>query len=219
MKIVLFGTSGMVGQGILRECLLDGGVEKILSIGRTSSGCTHPKFSELLLPDLSHIDTLGDALNGYDACFDSLGVSAAGMSETEYSRQTYTLTLTLATALLARNPAMTFIYVSGAGTDSSESGRTMWARVKGRTENALLALPSGATFIFRPAVIQPLHGVRSKTTAYRVFYSVLGPLMPLLKRIWPQYVTTTEQLGRAMLRVTRRGAAKQVLETIDINAL
>jgi uncharacterized protein YbjT (DUF2867 family) len=217
MKIVLLGTSGMVGQGVLRECLLDGGVEKILSIGRTASGCTEPKFSELLLADLSRIDELGDALDGYDACFDSLGVSSAGMSEAEYARQTYALTLTIATALLARNPAMTFIYVSGAGTDSS--GRSMWARVKGRTENALLALPFCAAFMFRPGAIQPLHGVRSKTTAYRIFYSVLRPVMPLLRRVWPQYITTTEQLGRAALRVIRQGAPKHVLETIDINAL
>ncbi len=127
--------------------------------------------------------------------------------------------MTIARALVTRNPGMTFIYVSGAGTDSSERGRVMWARVKGRTENALLALPFKAAFMFRPAVIQPLHGVRSKTAAYRVFYAVLGPLMPLLRRALPQYVTTTEQIARAMLRVAREGAPKRVLETSDINAL
>jgi|SRR5579862_4030802 len=219
MKVLLLGASGMVGQGILRECLLDDGVEKVLSIGRRASGTTHAKLAEIALADLARIEDLDSALAGYDACFDSLGASSAGMSEADYTRQTYDLTMTIAKALAARNPGMTFIYVSGAGTDSSERGRAMWARVKGRTENALLALPFKAAFMFRPAVIQPLHGVRSKTAAYRLFYAVLWPLMPLLRRVLPQYVTTTEQLGRAMLKVAREGAPKRVLETSDINAL
>jgi uncharacterized protein YbjT (DUF2867 family) len=209
----------MVGQGVLRECLLDDGVEKVLAVGRGASGCTHAKFAEMVLADLTRIEDLGGALEGYDACFDSLGASAAGMSEADYTRQTYELTLTIARALVTRNPGMTFIYVSGAGTDASERGRVMWARVKGRTENALLALPFKAAYMFRPAVIQPLHGVRSKTAFYRVFYAVLGPLMPLLQRAWPQYVTTTEQVGRAMLKVVREGTPKRVLETSEINAL
>jgi uncharacterized protein YbjT (DUF2867 family) len=219
MKVMLFGAGGMVGQGVLRECLLDDGVEKVLAVGRRPSGCTHGKFAEIVLADLTRLADLGSALEGYDACFDSLGASSAGMSEADYTQQTYELTLTIARALVTRNPGMTFIYVSGAGTDSSERGRVMWARVKGRTENALLALPFKAAYMFRPAVIQPLHGVRSKTAVYRVFYAVLGPLMPLLRRAWPQYVTTTEQVGRAMLKVAREGAPKRVLETSDINAL
>jgi uncharacterized protein YbjT (DUF2867 family) len=219
MKVMLFGASGMVGQGVLRECLLDDRVEKVLAVGRSASGCTDVKFAEIVLADLSRIGDLGSALEGYDACFDSLGASAAGMSEADYTRQTYELTLTIARALVTHNPGMTFIYVSGAGTDASERGRVMWARVKGRTENALLALPFKAAYMFRPAVIQPLHGVRSKTAFYRAFYAVLGPLMPLLQRAWPRYVTTTEQVGRAMLRVAREGAPKGVLETSDINAL
>jgi uncharacterized protein YbjT (DUF2867 family) len=219
MKVMLFGASGMVGQGVLRECLLDDGVEKVLAVGRSASGCTHAKFAEIVLADLTRIAELGSALEGYDACFDSLGASSAGMSEADYTQQTYELTLTIARALVARNPGMTFIYVSGARTDSSERGRVMWARVKGRTENALLALAFKAAYMFRPAVIQPLHGVRSKTAVYRVFYAVLGPLMPLLQRAWPQYVTTTEQIGRAMLKVAREGAPKRVLETSEINAL
>jgi uncharacterized protein YbjT (DUF2867 family) len=219
MKVMLFGASGMVGQGVLRECLLDDGVERILSVGRSASGCTDAKFAEIALADLTRIEDLGSALEGYDACFDSLGASSIGMSEADYTQQTYELTLTIAKALVSRNPAMTFIYVSGARTDSSERGRVMWARVKGRTENALLALPFKAAFMFRPAAIQPLHGVRSKTAAYRVFYALLGPLMPLLKRAWPQYVTTTEQIARAMLKVAREGTPKRVLETSDINAL
>lgn len=141
------------------------------------------------------------------------------MAEVDYTRQTYELALTIAKALVARNPGMTFIHVSGAGTDSSERGQVMWAaRVKGRTENALLARPFKAAYMFRPAEIQPLHGARSKTAAYRVFYALLGPIMPLLKRPWPQYVTTTEQIGRAMLKVAKDGAPARVLETSDINA-
>jgi hypothetical protein len=208
----------MVGHGILRECLLDDGVEKVLSIVRQPSASTHAKFSEIVLRDLMRIADLGNVLEGYDACFDSLGVSSAGMSEAEYTRQTYELTLTIARALVMRNPGMTFIYVSGAGTDSSERGRIMWARVKGRTENALLALPFKAAYMFRPAAIQPLHGARSNTSAYRLIYALLKPVMPLLKRAWPQYVTTTEQIARAMLKVAREAAAMRVLETPDINA-
>jgi uncharacterized protein YbjT (DUF2867 family) len=219
MKVMLFGASGMVGQGVLRECLSDAGVDKVLSVGRSASGCTHAKFAEVVLADLSRIEDLGDALSGYDACFDSLGPSSAGMSEADYTRQTYELTLTIANALVARNPAMTFIYISGAGTDSSEHGRVMWARVKGRTENALLALPFKSAYMFRPAAIQPLHGVRSKTAAYRVFYALLAPIMPLLKRALPQYVTSTEQIARAMLKVARDGAPKRVLESADFNSL
>jgi uncharacterized protein YbjT (DUF2867 family) len=219
MKVMLFGASGMVGQSILRECLLDDGVQKVLSVGRSAIGCTHSKFVEIVLADLMRIADVDRALEGYDTCFDSLGVSSAGMSEARYTQQTYELTLTIANALVSRNASMTFIYVSGAGTDSSERGRVMWARVKGRTENALLALPFKGAYMFRPGAIQPLHGARSKTAAYRVFYTVLGPIMPLLKRAWPQYVTTTEQIARAMLQVAREGAPKRVLESSDINAV
>jgi len=219
MKVLLLGTTGMVGQGVLRECLLDAGVERVLSIGRSASGVVHPKFSEVLLPDLMKIDALGDTLAGFDACFDSLGVSSAGMSEPAYTRQTYELTMAIAKSLVSRNPGMTFVYVSGAGTDSSERGRIMWARVKGRTENALLALPFKAAFMFRPAVIEPLHGATSKTAVYRYFYVPLRPVLPLLRRVAPKYVTTTEQVGRAMLRVARGSPPKRVLENADINAL
>jgi uncharacterized protein YbjT (DUF2867 family) len=154
-----------------------------------------------------------------DGGFDSLGSSSAGMSEADYTQQTFELTLTIANALVSRNRGATFNYVSGAGTDSSERGRVMWARVKGRTENALLALPFRAAYMFRPAAIQPLHGAKLRTAAYRVFYAALGPVMPLLKHAWPQYITSTEQIARAMLRVAREGAPKRVLETSDINAL
>jgi uncharacterized protein YbjT (DUF2867 family) len=194
-------------------------VHKVLSIGRSSIRCAHPKFTQIVLTDLMRIGDLDHAPEGYDACFDSLGASSAGMSEASYTRQTYELTLTIAKSLLLHNAGMTFVYISGAGTDSSERGRVMWARVKGRTENALLALPFKAAYMFRPALIQPLNGARSKTPAFRVLYALLGPIIPPLKRLWPQYVTTTEQIARAMLRVARDGASKRILETSDINAL
>jgi len=211
MHLILFGASGMVGQGVLRECLLDPRVDKVLSLGRTKTGQSHPKLEEA---DMRAVDTLDVA--AYDACFFCLGVSSAGMSEDEYRRVTYDLTLDVARKIAT--PRMTFIYVSGAGTDSTERGRTMWARVKGATENALLTMPFKAAYMFRPALIQPLHGIRSRTTSYRVFYAMTRPLMPLLKRM-PRYVTTTEQVGRAMINVAANGAPKATLESEDINRL
>ncbi|AIY39244.1 Oxidoreductase [Collimonas arenae] len=219
MKVILFGASGMVGQGVLRECLLDGDVEKILVIGRAPIAIAHDKLSEIILPDLSSLASHTDALQGYDACFFCLGVSSAGMSEACYSALTYDLTLTIAKTLAACNSGMTLTYVSGAGTDSSEHGGSMWARVKGRTENALLRLPVKAAFMFRPGIIQPMHGVVSKTRSYRVFYMFAWPLLPLLKRIFPKYITSTEQIGRAMIKLARYGGPRQVLETADINAV
>jgi uncharacterized protein YbjT (DUF2867 family) len=219
MKVMLFGASGMVGQGVLRECLLDAGVEKVLAVGRGASGSAHAKLADLVVADLSRIADRADELRGYDACFFCLGVSSAGMSEAEYTRITYEFTLAIATTLARLNPGMTFIYVSGAGTDSSERGRVMWARVKGMTENALLRLPFKAAFMLRPALIQPLHGIRSKTASYRLFYSLTGPLLPLLKLLAPGQITTTEQMGRAMIALARNGGPQHVLETRDINAL
>ena len=218
MNVVLFGASGMVGQGVLRECLLDPRVERVLSIGRSTTGQQHPKLRELVHRDFLDFSSIESDLAGYDACFFCLGVSSAGMSEADYHRVTYDFTLAAAETLAKLNPGMTFIYVSGAGTDSTEAGRTMWARVKGATENALLRLPFKAAYIFRPALIQPLHGIKSKTKSYRVFYALTAPLLPLLKRL-PRYVTTTEQLGRAMIAVAERGAPKPVLESADINAI
>ena len=191
----------------------------VLSIGRTSIGQTHPKLHELIRQDLFDFSGLDRELSGYDACFFCLGVSSAGINEAAYRQITYELTLAAANTLARLNPAMRFIYVSGAGTDSSEHGRTMWARVKGATENALLQLPFAGAYMFRPAIIQPLHGIRSKTPSYRLLYSVLAPLLPLLRAGLPRYVTSTEQLGRAMIEVARHGHAKRVLESRDINAI
>jgi uncharacterized protein YbjT (DUF2867 family) len=209
----------MVGQGVLRECLLDPGVEKVLSLGRSPLGKTDPKLVELLPRDLYDLKAVEDQLRGYDACFFCLGVSSAGMSEADYTRVTYDLTLSIAETLARLNPQMTFIYVSGAGTDGTERGRSMWGRVKGRTENALLKLPFKAAYMFRPAVIQPKHGARSKTPLYQAFYSASAPLFPLLRAVMPKMVTDSEKVGRAMLKVARDGAPQKVLENKDINAL
>lgn len=218
MRVLLFGATGMVGQGVLRECLLDARVENVLSIGRRTTGQTSPKLRELVLPNLLDAARLDDELRGFEACFFCLGISSVGMNEENYRRVTFDLTVALAGTLSRLNPAMTFIYVSGAGTDSSERGRSMWARVKGQTENALLRLPLRAV-MFRPAAIGPLHGIKSRTVLYRIIYTLGQPFWKPLRRAFPQLVTTTEQVGRAMLRVARLGAPKPILETRDINAL
>ena len=206
----------MVGQGVLRECLLDPEIEAVQTIGRTASGTQHPKLREIIRPNLFHYSEIESELKGLDACFFCLGVSSAGMSEQQYENLTYTLTLAAAETLSRLNPAMTFVYVSGAGTDSTEKGRVMWARVKGKTENAILRLPFKAAYMFRPGVIQPLHGARSKTTAYRIGYAFAKPVLPLLRLLFPRYILTTEEIGRAMIRVAKQGAPKKVLESWDI---
>jgi uncharacterized protein YbjT (DUF2867 family) len=217
MKVILFGATGMVGQGVLRECLLDPDVHQILSIVRTPSGQQHAKLRELVHTDFFDYSTIEPQLTGFDACFFALGVSSAGMNEAKYTHLTYDLTLAAATTLAKLNPQMTFLYVSGAGTDSTERGRSMWARVKGKTENDLLKLPFRAAYMFRPGAIQPLHGIRSKTKLYQFFYTLFNPVFPLLKARFPEYITTTEQLGRAMLQVARNGYPQPILESKDIN--
>ena len=208
----------MVGQGVLRECLLDPEVGSVLAIGRSAIGQQHEKLDEIVLNDLFDLSAAEDRLSGYDACFFCLGVSSVGMKEEAYRHVTYDLTISVARSLAKLNPAMTFIYVSGANTDSTERGRAMWARVKGQTENALLKM-FNAAYMFRPAYIQPLHGIRTKTRWYGVMYAMMGPFYPLWKWSFPKYVTTTECIGRAMLHVAKRGAVKSVLENKDINAV
>lgn len=219
MKVILLGATGMVGQGVLRECLLDPGVERVLAVGRSGTGQGHEKLRELVHGDFMDFAAVEKELTGWDACFFCLGVSSAGMKEADYTRVTYDCTIAAATVLARVNPGMTFVYVSGAGTDGTEKGRSMWARVKGRTENALLALPFKGAYMFRPGFIQPRNGIKSKTRLYRAVYAVAGPLYPLWKALAPGLVTTTDQVGRAMIRVAREGAPKQVLENRDINAL
>jgi uncharacterized protein YbjT (DUF2867 family) len=219
VKALIFGATGMVGQGVLRECLLEPEMELVRTIGRSPTGIQNPKLSELAHPDLWNYSAIEDRLAGFDACFFCLGVSSAGMKEEAYRRVTYELTMAAAEALSRLNPQMTFVYVSGAGADSTERGRTMWARIKGKTENALLRMPFKGAYIFRPGFIQPLHGARSRTAAYRIIYALLKPIVPWLQRSFPDSVLTTEQIGRAMIALARRGATKRILEAKDIAAI
>jgi uncharacterized protein YbjT (DUF2867 family) len=219
MKVILFGATGMVGQGVLRECLLDDGVEVVLSVGRSGCGQSHPRLRELVHKDLMDLSPVADQLAGYHACLFCLGVSSSGMTEQDYRKVTFDLTLNAARLLVERNPDMVFEYISGAGTDSSEKGRSMWARVKGQTENALLQLPFKGAFMLRPGLIQPLHGIKSRTRMYRVVYGISRPLFPLIKLLASRSVLTTESLGKAMLRIARDGAPKAVLEARDLTAI
>ncbi len=219
MKVIIFGATGMVGQGVLRECLVDPGVERVLSVARRPSGKQDPKFKEILHADFFDYSAIEPELAGYDACFFCLGVSSVGMDAERYRHLTYDLTMAAATTLAKLNPGMVFTYVTGRGTDSTEQGGQMWARIKGRTENDLLKLPFRAAYMFRPAAIQPLHGIKSRTAWYQAIYTVSAPLFSLLRRIAPTYVTTTEQLGRAMIKVARDGYPKPVIESDEINRI
>ena len=218
MNILIFGASGMVGQGVLRECLLDPDVQLVQTIGRTTTGAQHPKLRQIVRQDLWQYADIETDLTGFNACFFCLGVTSSGMTEEAYTRVTYDITLAAAETLCRLNPQMTFIYVSGAGTDSSQHGRTMWARVKGRTENALLQLPFAGAHMFRPGVIEPLHGARSKTASYRVLYTLTKPLLPVLGWVFPNHILTTEQIGLAMLSVAKHGYPERVLESRDIRS-
>jgi len=234
VNVLLFGATGMVGQGVLRECLLDTGVDRVLAVGRSAvdpayigraagaaaaTGRPATKLRELIVPDVADLTTIEPELAGFDACFFCLGVSSIGMAEAEYTRLTYDLTLAVARTVVRQSPAATFVYVSGAGTDGTEQGRSMWARVKGRTENDLLRLPFKAAYMFRPGAIVPLHGVRSKTAWVRLIYLLAAPIVPLWRAVLPATITTSEQVGRAMLRVAREGHPTPILETADINRL
>ncbi len=219
MKAILFGATGMVGQGVLLECLADPEMTTVLCVGRGPSGSKDPKVKDLVLPDLHDYSTAIPELAGYDACFFCLGVSSAGMNEADYTRITHDLTLMAAQAVLKASPGATFIYVSGQSTDSSEKGGAMWARVKGRTENDLLKLGFAKAYMFRPGLIQPMKGIKSRTPMYRYFYAGLGWMLPLVKSVLPSSITTTERLGLAMLNAVRKGYETPVLETRDINKL
>ena len=219
MRVILFGATGMVGQGVLRECLLDPGVEAVLAIGRNTTGQHHDKLREIAHADLFDFSTLESELSGYDACFFCLGVTSVGMNEVDYRHLTYDITMAAARTLSRLDPAMTFVYVTGTGADSTEQGSVMWARVKGKTENDLFKLPFKAAYMFRPGIIQPLHGIRSKTAWYQAFYTAASPLLTFLHGVAPKYVTTTERVGRAMIGVVRRGYPKTILENADINSV
>ena len=213
MRVVIFGATGMVGQGALRESLLAPDVEQVLAVGRTPTGVRHQKLREVALTDFGDLTPIKDDLAAYDACFYCLGVSSVGLDEAEYSVISYDYPMAAARAFAEVSPQATFVYVSGAGTDAA--GRLMWARVKGRTEREIIALlPNG--YAFRPGIIQPTHGVRSKTRAYNVAYAVAGPLFALLDRVAPKYVTSTDRLGRAMLQAARTGFPEHVVEKLEL---
>ena len=209
----------MVGQGVLRECLLDGDVGSVLAIGRRPVGQRHEKLREIALADIGDLSRVEDQVRGYDACFYCVGVASAGMKEADYRRLTFDLTLNAARTLARLNPQMTFIYISGMGADSTAKGPVMWARVRGETENALLQLPFRGVYVFRPGVIQPLHGIKSRTALYRFFYTAFAPITPLIMKMLGTRATTTEKIGLAMLKIARHGAPKRVLESQDFNAV
>jgi uncharacterized protein YbjT (DUF2867 family) len=219
VRIAIFGASGMVGGGVLLECLDDPRVDSVLVVGRTPTAVRHAKLEEALHEDFFDYSPLRDRLAGLDACFFCLGTTSAGKSEAEYSRLTYDLTLAAARPIVEVSPGAVFVYVSGVGTDSTERGRVMWARVKGRTENALLALPFRGAYMMRPGFIQPMRGLRSKTPLYQSFYTVLAPLFPLARKLFPNQVVTTVEVGRAMIRLAAHGGARKILEPADIRRL
>ena len=216
MKIIVFGATGMVGQAVIKECLNDNRITEVLTIGRTPTEIAHPKLKEITHSNLWDYSSIENQLTGYDACLFCLGVSVGGISQDEYIRMNYDLPVAAATVLSKLNPQMRFIYVSGSGTDSTEKGRVFWARVKGRTENSILALPFKGAFMFRPGIIQPLNGVVSKTPAYRIFYTLSIPILPILKVLFPRSMITSVEMARAMIQVALNGYSQHLLETIDI---
>jgi len=216
LKAIITGSSGMVGKGLLLECIEHPDVESVLIVNRKSINFSHPKVKELIIPDFFDLSEVKDQLAGYNICYFCAGVSSVGLSEVEYTKLTYHMTLNFAQTFLAQNPDSKFCYVSGMGTDSSERGKTFWARVKGKTENDLLKMPFQAAYMFRPAFIQPFKGIKSRTRVYNIFYTFFSPLYPLLKH-FPKYVTDTITLGKVMIELGLNGNEKKVFENIDIN--
>ncbi len=216
MKVIITGASGMVGRGVLLECLDHQDVEGVLSIGRTPLNIEHPKLKEITNTDFSDYASIRDELMGYDAAYLCMGISAAGLSEERYTEITYEYTLALAKTLYELNPNMTLTYVSGEGTDSTEKGRTMWARVKGKTENDLLKLGFKQAYMFRPGGIIPLRGIKSKTKLYQFFYDYFMWLIKLIKLMAPNSIVNTTQIGLSMINVTKSGYDKSILRPIDI---
>ncbi|GAA3404792.1 NAD-dependent epimerase/dehydratase family protein [Paenibacillus hodogayensis] len=215
IRVIVTGVTGMVGEGVLHECLRHPDVERVLVLGRKPCGVTHPKLEEHVQPDLFDLSAAAARLSGYNACFFCLGVSSVGMTEEAYTRVTYDLTVSVAELLCGLNPGMVFCYVTGNGTDSTERGRSMWARVKGRTENKLLRLPFGGAYMFRPGYIHPTPGLRNTHGYYKAFMW----MYPALRRFMPRYVISLRELGLAMIHTVGRGYEKPVLENVDIAAL
>ena len=216
MKVIVTGATGMVGKGVLLECLEDSAVTKVVSISRRTLGLEHAKLKEILHSDFSNFEAIKDQLSEFDAAFLCMGVSAAGMDEAEYSKLTYDFTMSLANTLYEMSPNLTLTYTSGQGTDSTEKGKTMWARVKGKLENDLLALGFKGAYMFRPGVIIPLRGIRSRTKLYQFFYDYLLWLIKLMKLVFPNSIVNTTQLGLSMIQVAKEGYAQNILDPIDI---
>ncbi len=215
IKVILTGATGMVGEGVLHECLEHDAVEQVLVIGRKPCGYTHPKLKEIIHADFYDLSPIEDQLSGYNACFFCAGVSSVGMKEPQFYKLTYELTMLVGQTLSRLNTGMTFCYVSGAGTDSTEKGRTMWARVKGKTENDLAKLPFKKVYNFRPGAMQPTKGLKSTLS----FYKYLGWLLPVIKAVAPKYICSLKQVGLAMINAATRGYEKQILEVKDIITL
>jgi len=215
IKAIVFGATGMVGEGVLHECLKHQDVDSILVINRRPCGVEHRKLTEIIHPDFFDFSSIESRLSGYNACFLCMGVSAFRMKEKDYRHVTYDLTMTVARTLVKLNPEMTFCYVSGTGTDSSEKGRSMWARVKGQTENDLMKLPFKAVYMFRPGYIQPIKGLKNTNKMYRV----LSPFYPVWKTLFPGYVCSLEQLGLAMINTLKLPPDFHILENLDISKL
>ncbi len=215
IKVIITGATGMVGEGVLHECLLHPDVEEVLVINRKPCETKHPKLKEIIHKDFYDISLITDQLKGYNACFFCLGVSSVGMKEEEFYKLTYTLTLNFATALSKVNVDLTFCYISGAATDSTEKGKTMWARVKGKTENDLMKLPFKAVYNFRPGALSPTRGLKNTLT----YYKYLGWLLPLVRLLAPNAISSLKQLGQAMISVAIKGYNKKHIEVKDIHLL
>lgn len=214
LNVILTGSTGMVGEGVLHECLLHPDVESVLLVNRRSYGVKHPKLKEIIHNDFYNLRNIEDQLIGYNACFFCLGTTSVGKSEELYNKITYELTKTFADALVKLNPGMTFCYVSGAGTDTSEKGKLMWARVKGKTENYIIRLFPKA-YMFRPGLITPTKGLKNTLTPYKIF----APLIPLVKLFFSKYVCSLREIGIAMINTVTKGYEKRILEVEDIKTL
>lgn len=212
IRAIVTGASGMVGEGVLHECLQHPDVEAVLVVGRRSCGVNHPKLKEIILTDFFNPSSIETELKGYNACYFCLGVSSVGMKEPEYYRLTYTLTLDFAETLIRQNSDIIFCYISGSGTDSSEKGRSMWARVKGKTENDLMKLTFKKVYAFRPGFMHPTKGLKNTLS----FYKYVSWLYPFVRKLFPKYATTLKELGLAMINVTLYGYQKQIIEVSDI---
>ena len=215
LRVILTGVTGMVGEGVLHECLLSPDVEKVLVVSRRPFGVKDPKLSEIILPDFFNTPSISASLSGYNACFFCLGISSVGVSKEQYEKMTYDLTIGFAKTLVAFNPGMSFCYISGAGTDSAEKGRLHWARVKGKTENDLQKLGFRQTFLFRPGILKPTRGLKNTLS----FYKWLGWLSPVIETLMPNSISSLAQLGKAMIHVVLQGYKKNILEVKDIKAL